>query len=77
MFELRERCSCGAEFGIRDAPLTDAKRLLREWRRVHVCEQVEPEVSMVASTTNAVVERSDSVLGFRWSEPVEFEEDKR
>jgi hypothetical protein len=30
----------------------------------------------VASTTNAVVERG-SVVGFRWSEPVEFEEDKR
>jgi hypothetical protein len=76
MLEFRERCSCGAEFCVRDAPLTEAKRLLREWRRVHVCEQVEPDVSMVASTTNAVVERG-SVLGFRWSEPVEFEEDKR
>ena len=76
MLELRERCSCGADFSIVDAPLTDAKRLLREWRRVHVCEQGEPEVSMVASTTNAVVERG-SVVGFRWSEPVEFEEDKR
>jgi hypothetical protein len=76
MFELRERCSCGADFSIVDAPLTDAKRLLREWRRVHVCEQGEPEVSMVASTTNAVVERG-SVVGFRWSEPAEFEEDKR
>jgi hypothetical protein len=77
MFEVCERCSCGAEFGVKDVPLIDGKRLLREWRRVHVCEQGEPEVSMVASTTNAVVERSDNVLGFRWSEPVEFEEDKR
>ena len=77
MFELRERCSCGAEFGIKDTPLTDARKLVREWRRVHVCEQAEADVSMVASTTNAVVERSDNVLGFRWAEPVEFEEDKK
>jgi hypothetical protein len=77
MFEIRERCSCGAEFGIVDAPLTEAKRLVREWRRVHECSQVEGDVSMVASTTNAVVERSDNVLGFRWAEPVEFEEDKK
>lgn len=76
MFEMRERCSCGAEFSIVDVPLTDAKKLLREWRRVHECV-VSEDVGMVASTTNAVVERSDSVLGFRWSEPVEFEEDKR
>ena len=75
MFEIRERCSCGAEFGIVDAPLTEAKRLVREWRRVHVCEQGEADV-MVASTTGAVVERG-SVLGFRWSDPVEFEEDKK
>lgn len=75
MLEFRERCSCGAEFCVRDAPLTEAKRLLREWRRVHECS-VSEDVGMVASTTNAVVERG-SVVGFRWSEPVEFEEDKR
>jgi hypothetical protein len=74
MFELRERCSCGADFSVVDAPLTEARKLLREWRRVHVCGQGEEDVAMVASTTGAVVERG-SVLGFRWSEPVEFEED--
>lgn len=73
MFEVRERCSCGAEFSIVDVPLTDAKKLLREWRRVHECSVSEGDV-MVASTTGAVVERG-SVMGFRWSEPVEFEED--
>jgi hypothetical protein len=73
MLELRERCVCGAEFGIKDAPLTDCKRLLREWRRVHECS-VSEDVGMVASTTNAVVERG-SVMGFRWSEPVEFVEE--
>lgn len=76
MFWVRERCSCGAEFGVKDVPLTDAKKLVREWRRVHVCSVSDGDV-MVVSTTNAVVERSDNVMGFRWSEPVEFEEDKK
>lgn len=75
MFRVSERCSCGAEFLVQDLPLADAKRLVRDWRKVHVCSSVEDDV-MVASTTNAVVERG-SVVGFRWAEPVEFEEDKK
>ena len=73
MFWVRERCSCGAEFGVKDVPLTDAKKLVREWRRVHVCSVAE-DAPLVVSTTGAVVERG-SVMGFRWSEPVEFEEE--
>ena len=74
---ISERCSCGAKFSVHDCNLADAKKLVREWRRGHECQQSEADVSMVASTVGAVVERSDNVLGFRWSAPEEIEEDKR
>lgn len=75
MFSISERCSCGSTVSVADVPFADAKRFVREWRRNHECSVAEPEVSMVASTTNAVVELSGNVMGFM-ARPFSEEDDE-
>lgn len=54
---IRERCSCGAKFEVRESKV--AARLVREWRKAHSCpdrpEEFEPrDVAMNATVENAI-----------------------
>jgi hypothetical protein len=53
---LRERCSCGAEF---ETDEKEALKLVREWRRKHVC--VHEEVQDTHTSGTAQVEHG---IGF-------------
>jgi hypothetical protein len=55
---IQETCSCGAAFKTNEP---DALKLVREWRRKHVCSAVEGDVSAIhgGSSDNQV-----SSIGF-------------
>lgn len=55
---IAEKCSCGAAFKT-DEP--NAIKLVREWRRKHVCIEAEGSVAAITGG-DAIVER---VIGFQ------------
>lgn len=55
---ISERCSCGASIKT-DEP--NALKLVREWRRKHVCAELEAPVTAITGG-DAIVER---VIGFQ------------
>ncbi len=61
VLRVSERCSCGAKFSVHGCDLADAKKLVRDWRRNHECQQSE-SAEFVGSTVGAVVERD--TVGF-------------
>lgn len=54
--KLRETCSCGAQF-LLDISFDDVAggmKLLREWRKKHVCSSSEPDVQAIGGGTAQV-----------------------
>jgi hypothetical protein len=44
MPSVREKCSCGAEMEITDAPLSNALASITSWRKKHSCVAPEKEI---------------------------------
>ena len=51
MSTVRERCSCGAEFEITDAPFPNALASITSWRRAHNCTAPTPPVEAMGGGT--------------------------
>lgn len=75
MLQIKEVCSCGSSFEIRDVDYKTAMKCVREWRRQHVCEQSEADSDRFTTSSDLTVsERSDSPykpemhIGFRGAE---------
>lgn len=64
MPSVRERCSCGAEMEITDAPLPNALASITSWRKKHSC--VAPEKDIQA--THGMPGDLDRAIGFAPSE---------
>ena len=47
MPSVREKCACGAELEISDAPLPNALASINSWRNKHKCKPLEPEIQAV------------------------------
>lgn len=47
MPSVREKCSCGAELEITDAPLPNALASITAWRKKHSCKPEEKEIQAV------------------------------
>lgn len=67
---VRERCSCGAEFESDDS---QAVRLLRQWRKEHVCvtpaeEYKDAGTSMSSTETVGEASYPELRIGFRGDE---------
>ncbi len=54
---IQERCSCGSTFKSNEP---NAVKLWREWRRKHICELQETEVSAITTSDT----RTEISLGF-------------
>ncbi len=75
MLQIKESCSCGASFEIKDVDYKTAMRSVREWRRNHTCEQSDGDSDRFTTSSDLTVsERSDSPykpemhIGFRGTE---------
>jgi glycosyltransferase A (GT-A) superfamily protein (DUF2064 family) len=75
MLQIKEACSCGASFEIRDVDYKTAMKSVREWRRQHVCEQGSGDGDRFTTSADlSISERSDSPytpemhIGFRGAE---------
>ena len=55
---IAEKCSCGASFKT-DEP--NSVKLIREWRRKHVCTELEAPVTAITGG-DAIIERA---IGFQ------------
>jgi hypothetical protein len=64
MPSVREKCSCGAEMEITDAPLPNALASIKAWRSNHSCNPTEKEIQAVHGQPGDL-ERS---IGFAVSE---------
>jgi hypothetical protein len=60
MPSVREKCSCGAEMEITDAPLPNALASIKAWRSNHSCNPAEKEIQALHGSTGEL-ERS---IGF-------------
>lgn len=47
MPSVREKCSCGAEMEITDAPLPNALASIKSWRSNHSCVAPEKEIQAI------------------------------
>lgn len=65
--KISEKCSCGAYFTVDGEP---AIKLVREWRRKHICVESAPDPRETSLST--YIERTDSSstgefpIGFRY-----------
>lgn len=57
---IEERCSCGAKFMV-DTYLADEPRLVREWRKKHVCSDRDE----VADTPTSGMAQVELAMGFQ------------
>jgi hypothetical protein len=64
MPSVRERCSCGAEMEITDAPLPNALSSVRSWRTNHVCNPPEKDIQ----ATHGMPGDLDRAIGFTIAE---------
>jgi hypothetical protein len=64
MPSVRERCSCGAEMEITDAPLPNALASVKSWRTNHVCNPPERDIQ----ATHGMPGDLDRAIGFAPSE---------
>ncbi len=64
MPSVRERCSCGAEMEITDAPLPNALASVKSWRNNHVCNPPEKDIQ----ATHGMPGDLDRAIGFAPSE---------
>lgn len=60
MPSVRERCSCGAEYEITDAPLPNALTSVKSWREKHKCKPFDPEIQASYGGTASI----DQPVGF-------------
>ena len=60
MPSVREKCSCGAEMEINDAPLPNALASIKAWRSNHSCKPDNKEIQAVHGSPGEI-ERS---IGF-------------
>ncbi len=60
MPSVRERCSCGAEMEITDAPLSNALASITSWRKKHICVPPEKEIQ----ATHGMPGDLDRAIGF-------------
>lgn len=75
--KLVEKCNCGAKFSVTDAPLDDARKLWREWRKFHDCPDIpddKPKEEYAGSTAGAVIERD--TIGFQRTNNIEYYEEE-
>jgi hypothetical protein len=61
MPSVREKCSCGAEMEINDAPLPNALASIKAWRSNHSCKPDNKEIQAVHGSPGEL-ERSS--IGF-------------
>jgi hypothetical protein len=64
MPSVRERCSCGAEMEITDAPLPNALASVKSWRNNHPCNPPEKDIQ----ATHGMPGDLDRAIGFAPSE---------
>lgn len=60
MPSVREKCSCGAEMEITDAPLPNALASVKSWRTNHTCNPPEKEIQAVHGSQGEL----DRAIGF-------------
>ena len=71
MPEVKETCSCGADFKISDTELEDALKALKSWRRTHKCYQSGLTEMGEINSSNSMIERVEDItipelhIGFR------------